>query len=88
MQNMKAYLTLIAILIFGASALAQNKESHDKIQPIEMGIVLDAGVIRVVSDQKMETAKENKIAQLYRYKNSRVKKALAFSTKQNRAKLA
>ncbi len=85
---MKSYLTLIALLIFGASALAQNKESHDEIQPIEMGIVLDAGVVDSVSYQKMETTKENKIAQLYRHKNSRVKKALAFSTKNNRAKLA
>ncbi|NNJ90003.1 MAG: hypothetical protein HKP53_11425, partial [Eudoraea sp.] len=35
-----------------------------------------------------ETAKENSVARLYRFKNSRIKKELSFKTKRNTAKLA
>ncbi len=88
MNNMKTLLTLILVTTFGATALAQNIESHDKIQSAEMGIILDAGFFGVDVDKKMETDTESTVAQLYMFKNSRVKKALAFRTKNDKAKLA
>lgn len=85
---MKAVLTILCILIFGAIALAQNVESHDKVQSIEMGVVLVTSNDHLVSKKEMATQKENGVARLYRYKNSRVKKELAFAIKINKAKLA
>jgi len=85
---MKAVLTILFVLIFGAIALAQNIESHDKVQSIEMGVVLVNSVDHTISKKEMATQKENGVARLYRYKNSRVKKELAFATKNNKAKLA
>ena len=84
---MKAILTLVFVFTFGAMALAQNIESHDKVQRIEMGVVLDSGTIDTSIDEEVETAKEKSIVRLYKFKNSRIKKALAFTTKRNRAKL-
>lgn len=85
---MKAVLTILCVLIFGAIALAQNIESHDKVQSIEMGIVLVTSNDHIVSKKEMATQKENGVARLYRYKNSRVKRELAFATKNDKAKLA
>ncbi len=85
---MKAILTLLCVFIFGAIALAQNVENHDKVQSIEMGVVLVTGNDRVVSKKEMATQKENKVVRLYRYKNSKVKRELSFVTKNTKAKLA
>lgn len=85
---MKAILTLTFVFIFGAMALAQNIESHDKVQPIEMGAILGSGTISTSTYKEVETVKEKSVARLYRFKNSRIKKALAFTTKKNKAKLA
>jgi len=85
---MKAILTLLFVLIFGAIALAQNVENHDKIQSLKMGVVLVDSIDRTISEKEMAAQTENSITRLYRYKNSRVKKELAFATKKNKAKLA
>ncbi|MFK5972778.1 MAG: hypothetical protein QM485_05810 [Flavobacteriaceae bacterium] len=84
---MKAILTLTFVFSFGAMALAQNIESHDKVQRIEMGVVLDSGTIGTATDEEVETVKEKSIARLCKFKNSRIKKALAFTTKRNWVKL-
>ncbi len=85
---MKAILTLLFVLIFGAIALAQNIESHDKVQSTKMGVVLVNSIDRTISKKEMAAQKKNGVARLYRFKNSRVKKELAFATKRNKAKLA
>lgn len=84
---MKALITLILILTFGASALAQKTESHDKVRTIEMGIVLDSGINSLDLKKEIKTGKETSIARLYKFKNARVTKALAFSTSK-KAKMA
>lgn len=78
---MKALLTLIAVIFFGTLAMAQDASKEVKIETITVGVELD------ITIQK-ETEKEAKIARLYRFKNSRVKKALSFRTKRNKSKLA
>ncbi len=83
---MKAVLTLIFIVTFGAFALA-NTASNGKVDTIKMGIVLDTGAYTLTSVEEVATG-ETSIARLYRRENSRVLKALSFTTKRSRAKMA
>jgi len=85
---MKAILTLLLILFFGAMALAQNVDADVKVEIIEMGVVLDTSTDATITFIEIETSNENNVARLYKFKNSRIKKALAFTTKINNAKLA
>ncbi len=85
---MKAIITLILVLIFGAVALAQNTPADVKVEVLQMGIVLDSSTDVVIAYNKITPTKENAVARLYKFKNARVKKALAFTTKRNKAKLA
>ena len=72
---MKTIATLIFILFIGVAAQAQDASVEVKVEAAEMTIVTPA-------------AKENSVARLYKFKNSKVKKALSFTTKRNKAKLA
>ena len=76
---MKTIATLIFILFIGATAQAQTATEEVKVETIEMTIVSETEVT-------LESATE--VARLYKYKNSRVKKALSFTTKRNKAKMA
>ena len=78
---MKAILTIIAVVFFGTLAMAHNLSQEVKVETIAVGVTLDIEI-------KEDIKKENEVARLYRYKNSRIKKALSFRTKRNRAKLA
>jgi len=72
---MKTIVTLIFVLFIGVTAQAQDSEVATKVETMEMNIVTT-------------TTKENTVVRLYKNKNSRVKKALSFTTKRNKAKLA
>ncbi|QBA64599.1 hypothetical protein [Muriicola soli] len=72
---MKAIVTLIFVLFIGLAAQAQENTTEVKVETTTKEIVT-------------ETAKENSVARLYRFKNSRVKKELSFKTTKNTAKLA
>ena len=86
---MKAIITLVLVIIFGATALAKTNDTHDiKVETIEMGIVLDTGADATDDFEEVEISEENEVARVYKRKNSRVKKAISFTTKRNRAKLA
>ena len=82
---MKTIATLIFILFIGATAQAQNATELVKVETIEMTIVTNT-----TSNENKEAALEKKteVARLYKYKNSRVKKALSFTTKRNKSKMA
>ncbi|EAR00126.1 hypothetical protein [Maribacter sp. HTCC2170] len=84
---MKAIFTLIFILFFGLTAFAQNTETNDTLEPIKMDVVLDSGVITINNTKEIKIGSEKSVARLYKFKNSRVKKALAFTTKKDRPKL-
>lgn len=77
---MKTILTIIFILFIAIAAQAQNASKEIKVETVEMTIVT------VTNEVKLE--KETKVARLYKFKNSRVKKALAFKTKRDSAKMA
>ncbi|QLG46362.1 hypothetical protein [Costertonia aggregata] len=85
---MKAVLTLLFVLTFGVTALANtNKTAVVKVETVQMNVVLDTAA-ETVSAYEINTNTANSVARLYKFKNSRVKKALAFTTKRNMAKLA
>ena len=77
---MKAIVTLIFILLIGFTAQAQDGKTETKVATIEMGIVID-------TNEEVKTT-TTEVARLYKRSNSRVKKALSFTTKRNKAKLA
>ena len=78
---MKTLLTLIFVLFIGMAAQANNVEQETKVETVTMGIV-------TVLNNKVSVKTENKVARLYMFKNSRIKKELSFTTKMNKAKLA
>jgi hypothetical protein len=84
---MKAFLTLVLILLLGAVALAQNDTDYGKVETFQMDIILDVSLPVSHHRGQDEAAKENAVARLYKFKNSRIKKALSFSTKKNNPKL-
>ena len=79
---MKAIVTLIFIIFIGTAAQAQTATKEVKVQTIEMTIVSETATEEDVTEKNTE------VARLYRRSNSRVKKALSFTTKRNRAKMA
>lgn len=85
---MKAFLTLIFVLFISLTAQAQNTNSNDTVEPIKMDIVLDNGVNHSDSVKEIKITTEKSVARLYKFKNSRVKKALAFTTKKDKPKLS
>ncbi|WP_422348572.1 hypothetical protein [Flagellimonas sp.] len=78
---MKAILTIIAIVFFGTVAMAQNVSKEVKVATTTVGVELNIEI-------QEETKKDNEVARLYMFKNSRIKKALSFRTKRNKSKLA
>ncbi|MGB5435507.1 MAG: hypothetical protein WBM98_06415 [Maribacter sp.] len=85
---MKAIFTLILVLFFGLTAFAQNTNTNDTMESIEMDIVLDSGVIAPNHSKEVKATSEKSVARLYKFKNSRVKKALKFTTKKDNPKLS
>ena len=79
---MKAIVTLIFIIFIGIAAQAQTATEEVKADTIEMTIVSETAT------EEVATEKNTEVARLYRRANSRVKKALSFTTKRNRAKMA
>ena len=78
---MKTLLTLIFVLFIGVAAQANTVGQEVKVETVTMSIVTS-------TENEVSIKNENKVARLYMFKNSRVKKELSFSTKLNKAKLA
>ncbi|WP_282161424.1 hypothetical protein [Ulvibacterium marinum] len=79
---MKTLITLIFVLFIGIAAQAQDTTSEVKVVTIEMGIVTET------IEEGVSFENETEVARLYKRSNAKVKKALSFTTKRNRAKLA
>lgn len=98
MNIMKAILTILFILLCGVAALANTNEinvalnsqieNQDETKFSQISHSLDSGIVVVTRYTEVETTSENKVARLYKFKNSRIKKALRFTTKRNKAKMA
>ena len=95
---MKAALTILFVIVSGASALANADnqvneitlkiETHDQTTGPKMDILLDRGIVVAPNVIEVEIANGKSVARLYKFKNSRIKKALSFTTKKNKAKMA
>jgi hypothetical protein len=85
---MKVVLTLVLVIFIGFNTVAQNTESNEKVTTIQTDVVLTTSSDTPSILENVETSKEQSVARLYRYQNSRVKKALSFRTKKDRPKLA
>ncbi|NDV44429.1 hypothetical protein [Flagellimonas sediminis] len=78
---MKTILTIIAVVFFGTVAMANETSKEVKVNTITVGVELNI-------DLHTPVKKNREVARLYKFKNSRVKKELSFTTKKNTAKLA
>ena len=78
---MKALTTLIFIIFVATSAMAQQNTEVAKATTFTAGIVSTIKIPAV-------NAQSNEVARLYMFKNSRVKKALSFRTKRDKARMA
>jgi cell division protein FtsL len=77
---MKAIVTLILVVALGTTAAAQ------KPQLTQTNTVEKEQWVKQEKQQKEKA--EQKVVRLHKFRTSRVKKALAFKTKKNKAKLA
>ena len=79
---MKISLTIIFVLFIGMAVQAQSRTAEVKIEAVSKGIVT------ATSKKEFPLKSKNMVARLYMFKNARVTKALSFTTKMNKAKLA
>ncbi|MUH36625.1 hypothetical protein D9O36_12300 [Zobellia amurskyensis] len=79
---MKTIATLIFVLFIGVTAQAQTATEEVKVATIEMTIVTETSTEEVSLENTIE------VARLYKRDNARVTKALSFTTKRNKAKMA
>lgn len=78
---MKTILTITFVLFIGMAAQAQEAKINTKVVSVEM-------TETVSTSKEIKLENKTEVARLYKFKNSRVKKALAFTTKRNKAKMA
>ncbi|NKI30855.1 hypothetical protein [Croceivirga thetidis] len=78
---MKAILTFVFFFFITAAAMANTPAKQAKVETTTMKVELN------ITIEKSDVEK-SEVARLYMYKNSRVKKALKFATKANKAKMA
>lgn len=86
--TMKAIITIIFIIIIGAIALAFNKSHENKVESREVGVLLDHSALRTIAGKEVAISNTKNVARLYKRSNTRVTKALNFTTKKSKAKLA
>lgn len=85
---MKALITILIVIFAGALAIAQTPQKDDKVNATEVGIVLVDSLNDISNKKTITITTETSIARLYRYKNARVNKELAFVTNKTYGKLA
>lgn len=85
---MNAFYTLVIALFFSTLGMAQNTRNDGKLELIKVGVVLDHGTYAPVFGTEGQSLFEGQTARLYKHQNARVKMALTFATKKDRAKMA
>ncbi|MDX1332889.1 MAG: hypothetical protein R3252_07660 [Robiginitalea sp.] len=79
---MKTLTTLALLLFFTLFAQGQDRKPEPRVETIAMELVPVSRILLKIE------AQEHRVARLYRRPNARVKKALTFTTRENRPKLA
>ncbi|RRQ47506.1 hypothetical protein DZC72_17365 [Maribacter algicola] len=85
---MKAILTLSLVLFFGGTSLAQDGKVNVKVATLQESVILIDSTVQTDTMDVIGKEGQTGIARLYRHKNSRVKSALFFTTKNDTPKLA
>ncbi|NNE03694.1 MAG: hypothetical protein HKN52_11070 [Eudoraea sp.] len=85
---MKTLLTILVLLFLGTTLVAQNRIDHDKVENHKMDFVLGHSPSGSLHSKEIKKSKATTVARLYRFKNTRIKKELSFSTRRNRAQVA
>jgi len=95
---MKSIITLFVTLFFSVVALANTSDNRLELNPkisnygqvesTQMDTLLDASNSVATEYTKVKTTSEKEVARLYKFKNSRIKKALSFRTKRNKSRIA
>ena len=80
---MKAMIPFFLAISFSVLSFAQQTEKETKVATISFGVVSNP-----IANIQGIAMKKDMLARVYMFRNSRVKKALAFKTKRNRAKMA
>ena len=78
---MKTLATIFFIIFIGTAAQAQNATEDVKVETVEMTIATE-------TTNELNVATKTQVARLYRLNNARVTKALSFTTKRSKAKMA
>jgi hypothetical protein len=78
---MKTLATIFFIIFIGTAAQAQNATEDVKVETVEMTIATE-------TTNELKVATKTQVARLYRLNNARVTKALSFTTKRSKAKMA
>lgn len=76
---MKAIVTFVFFIFISTTAMANT--TVEKVDTITKGVNLEITIAK-------KDVNHTEVARVYKFKNSRIKKALGFSTKANRAKMA
>ena len=79
---MKTIATLFFLFFIGVSVQAQTTKNMANLEMVEMTAEVEN------SFEEVSLKPANEVARLYKRSNTRVKKALTFSTKANRPKTA
>ncbi|MEH6680916.1 MAG: hypothetical protein V7724_10245 [Sediminicola sp.] len=79
---MKTILTFALVLLMTVAAQAQQGGNNNEMTVDTTSVTIKANKFKKFSTQK----ESNKVARLYKHKNSRILKALNFTTKKNVAK--
>ncbi|MGD1947112.1 MAG: hypothetical protein ACFB0A_12835 [Croceivirga sp.] len=83
---MRLLLTLCTLLCMSVFVSAQASPLHADTFLVRQTEIFTAE--QIIVEKQLPQPKARSIARLYLFKNSRIKKALAFRTKANKAKLA
>ena len=78
---MKAIITLLFVITVGVTAQAQEV----KVAPV---LKMETKEVKATVVTEEAAKKETEVARLYKFKNSKIKKALSFSTKRSKSKIA
>ena len=81
---MKAAITFFLVISITTFSFAQDNTKGNKTKTVSFGVVNKT----MTNSIQGNTGKDTKMARVYMFRNSRVKKALAFKTKRNRSKMA
>ena len=85
---MKTVLAFSFVVFINAAVVAQHTKNNDKVDTAQMDVILVGSLPIFIALEKAKMETEDTLVRLYRYQNSRVKKALAFKTRKDRPKLA